>query len=84
MVALALLENDADMIRKERVFRDHGFPAHVDDDWLICRFRFPRPVLLDLCAELGPVLDSLTCRICASYTGVNHFGGSGNGLFPGD
>ncbi len=35
------------------------FLAH-DDDWLISHFRLPRAVLLDLCAELGPVLDRPT------------------------
>ena len=44
----------------ERSFRDHeDFLAH-DDDWLISRFRFPRAVLLDLCAELGPMLERST------------------------
>ncbi|XP_070830975.1 putative nuclease HARBI1 [Chaetodon trifascialis] len=63
MDALALLEDHANgRIRMERSFRDHGdFLAH-DDDWLISRFRFPRAVLLDLCAELGPVLDRPTRR----------------------
>lgn len=63
MDALALLEDHINgRIRMERVFRDHGdFLAH-DDDWLISRFRFPRAVLLDLCAELGPVLDRPTRR----------------------
>lgn len=32
------------------------------DDWLICQFRLPRAVLLDLCAELSPVLDRPTRR----------------------
>ncbi|KAL6470507.1 hypothetical protein MHYP_G00216260 [Metynnis hypsauchen] len=35
--------------------------AH-DDDWLISRFRFPRAVLLELCAELGPVWERDTAR----------------------
>ncbi len=52
---MALLEDYANRrIRRERVFRDH------DDDWLISRFRVPRAVLLDLCAELGPVLERAT------------------------
>ena len=50
MDALDVLE--VPMIRRERVFRDHGdFLAH-DDDWLIRRFRFTRAVFLDLCVEL--------------------------------
>ncbi|KAL6487847.1 hypothetical protein MHYP_G00044730 [Metynnis hypsauchen] len=63
MAALALLEDIANgRIRRERVFRDHyDFLAH-DDDWLISRFRFPRAVLLELCAELGPVLERETAR----------------------
>ena len=31
-----------------------------DDDWLICRFRFPRVVLLDLCAEVFLLLETVT------------------------
>lgn len=63
MDALALLEDVANgNIRRERVFRDHqDFLAH-DDDWLISRFRLPRALLLDLCAELGPVLERPTRR----------------------
>ncbi|KAL6474794.1 hypothetical protein MHYP_G00158340 [Metynnis hypsauchen] len=63
MAALALLEDLANgRIRRERVFRDHyDFLAH-DDDWLISRFRFPRAVLLELCAELGPVLEREAAR----------------------
>ncbi|KAL6491526.1 hypothetical protein MHYP_G00018710 [Metynnis hypsauchen] len=67
MAALALLEDLANgRIRRERVFRDHyDFLAH-DDDWLISRFRFPRAVLLELCAELGPVLEREAARSRAS------------------
>ncbi|KAL6481118.1 hypothetical protein MHYP_G00091980 [Metynnis hypsauchen] len=67
MAALALLEDIANgRIRRERVFRDHyDFLAH-DDDWLISRFRFPRAVLLELCAELGPVLEREAARSRAS------------------
>ncbi|KAL6469081.1 hypothetical protein MHYP_G00226050 [Metynnis hypsauchen] len=63
MAALALREDIANgRIRRERVFCDHyDFLAH-DDDWLISRFRFPRAVLLELCAELGPVLERETAR----------------------
>ncbi|KAL6481077.1 hypothetical protein MHYP_G00091570 [Metynnis hypsauchen] len=63
MAALALLEDLANgRIRRERLFRDHyDFLAH-DDVWLISRFRFPRAVLLELCAELGPVLERDTAR----------------------
>ncbi|KAL6459042.1 hypothetical protein MHYP_G00325140 [Metynnis hypsauchen] len=67
MAALALLEDIASgRIRRERVSRDHyDFLAH-DDDWLISRFRFPRAVLLELCAELGPVLEREAARSRAS------------------
>ncbi|KAL6458637.1 hypothetical protein MHYP_G00321090 [Metynnis hypsauchen] len=67
MAALALLEDIANgRIRRERVFRDHyDFLAH-DDDWLISCFRFPRAVLLELCAELGPVLEREAVRSRAS------------------
>nr|XP_055036504.1 putative nuclease HARBI1 isoform X2 [Misgurnus anguillicaudatus]XP_055042372.1 putative nuclease HARBI1 isoform X2 [Misgurnus anguillicaudatus]XP_055063138.1 putative nuclease HARBI1 isoform X2 [Misgurnus anguillicaudatus]XP_055075733.1 putative nuclease HARBI1 isoform X2 [Misgurnus anguillicaudatus] len=63
MAALALLEDIFNgQIRRERVFRDHNdFLAH-DDDWLISRFRFPRAILLELCAELGPNLERETAR----------------------
>ncbi|KAL6467905.1 hypothetical protein MHYP_G00235820 [Metynnis hypsauchen] len=63
MAALALLEDIANgRTRRERVFRDHyDFLAH-DDDWLISRSRFPRAVLLELCAELGPVLEREAAR----------------------
>ncbi len=63
MDALELLEDYVNgRLRRERVFRDHeDFLAH-DDDWLISRFRFPRAMLLDLCAELGPTLQRPTRR----------------------
>ena len=49
---LALLEDHANgMIRRERVFRDHNDLLAHDDDWLMSRFRFPRAMLLDLCAH---------------------------------
>uniref|UniRef100_A0A8C9Z230 Putative nuclease HARBI1 n=1 Tax=Sander lucioperca TaxID=283035 RepID=A0A8C9Z230_SANLU len=63
MALLALLEDYANgRIRRERVFRDHDDLLAHDDDWLIGLFRFPRAVLLDLCTELGPVLERATCR----------------------
>ncbi|KAL2086050.1 hypothetical protein ACEWY4_017109 [Coilia grayii] len=63
MAVLALLEDIANgRIRRERVFHDHNdFLAH-DDDWLISRFRFPRAILLELCAELSPGLERETAR----------------------
>ena len=67
MALLALLhdlalEREDGRIRRERAFRiRHDFLAH-DDDWLISRFRLPRALLLDLCAELGPALQRSTRR----------------------
>lgn len=53
---------DGGRIRREWVIRDqHDLLAH-DDDWLISRFRLPRAVLLELCAELGPTLERSICR----------------------
>lgn len=37
---------------QEEDFRDS---QDLDDDWLISQFLFPKPVLLNLCAELGPI-----------------------------
>ena len=63
MAALALLEDIANgRIRRERVFRDHNDFLAQDDDWLISYFRFPRAILLELCAELGPNLERETVR----------------------
>ncbi|KAL6466678.1 hypothetical protein MHYP_G00244820 [Metynnis hypsauchen] len=67
MAALALLEDLANgRIRRERLFRDHYDVLAHDDVWLISRFRFPRAVLLELCAELGPVLEREAARSRAS------------------
>lgn len=42
-------------LQLERVFRDHkDFLAH-DDERLMSWFQFPRAILLELCAELGPI-----------------------------
>uniref|UniRef100_A0AAR2LKZ6 Putative nuclease HARBI1 n=1 Tax=Pygocentrus nattereri TaxID=42514 RepID=A0AAR2LKZ6_PYGNA len=64
MAFLALLEDLASrQIRRQRIFRDHeDFFANDDDDWLMSRFRFPRAILLTLCAELGPDLERPTLR----------------------
>ena len=63
MAALVVLEDIANgAIRRERVFRDrHDLLAH-EDKWLISRFRFPRAILLELCAELRPALEHNTAR----------------------
>ena len=58
MAALALLEDLANgAIRRERVFREREDLLANDDNWLMSRFRLPRPVLLELCAELRPALE---------------------------
>jgi len=63
MAALALLEDIANRrIRRERVFRDQTDLLAHDDDWLMSRFRLPRALLLELCAELGPALEHETAR----------------------
>ena len=55
MAALALLEDIANgNMRRERVFREREDLLANDDNWLISRFRLPRLVLLELCAELRP------------------------------
>uniref|UniRef100_A0AAR2IZC1 DDE Tnp4 domain-containing protein n=1 Tax=Pygocentrus nattereri TaxID=42514 RepID=A0AAR2IZC1_PYGNA len=60
---LALLEDLASrQIRRQRIFRDHEDFFANDDDWLMSRFRFPRAILLTLCAELGPDLERPTLR----------------------
>ncbi|XP_059915793.1 putative nuclease HARBI1 isoform X3 [Gadus macrocephalus] len=63
MAVLALLEDIANgHIRRERIFREREDLLANDDDWLMSRFRFPRPVLLELCAELRPALERHTAR----------------------
>ncbi|XP_030004247.1 putative nuclease HARBI1 [Sphaeramia orbicularis] len=63
MTALALLEDTANgAVRRERVFRDREDFLAQDDEWLISHFRFPRAILLELCAELQPFLERDTAR----------------------
>ncbi|XP_059915803.1 putative nuclease HARBI1 [Gadus macrocephalus] len=63
MAALALLEDIANgQIRRECIFREREDLLANDDDWLMSRFSFPRPVLLELCAELRPALERHTAR----------------------
>jgi len=53
MAALAILEDIANgAMRRERVFKDREDSLAHDGVWLISRFRFPRAILLELCAEL--------------------------------
>ncbi|XP_061595266.1 putative nuclease HARBI1 [Cololabis saira] len=63
-MAVLLVVDDCNngRIRRERVFRDHTDLLAHDDDWLFSRFRFPRPILLEFCAELGPSLERGTRR----------------------
>ncbi|KAK7925045.1 hypothetical protein WMY93_007355 [Mugilogobius chulae] len=64
MALLALLEEDTvdRGLRRDRVFSDREDLLAHDDDWLISRFRLPRAVLLQLCAELGPELERTARR----------------------
>ncbi len=62
LLARAMEEENPGRIRRERVFRDQQDLLAHDDDWLISRFRLPRAVLLELCAELGPALERSTRR----------------------
>ena len=52
----------AQMMRRERVFRDRQDLLANDDAWLMSRYRLPRGVLLDLCEELRPALERPTRR----------------------
>lgn len=61
-IANGIVDNGGGRIRRERVFRDQNDLLAHDDDWLISRFRLPRAVLLELCAELGPALERRTRR----------------------
>lgn len=57
---MLLLEDYANgQIGMKRLFMD--LLSH-DNDWLGCQFRFTRSVLLEPCAELGSVLNTLTHR----------------------
>jgi len=61
MAALAVLEDIVNgAIRRERVFRDRDDLLAHEDNWLISRFRFPRAIILQLCAELA--LECSTAR----------------------
>ena len=63
MAALALLEDIANgHIRRERVFREQEDLLANHDNWLMSRFRLPRPVLLQLCTELRWALERNTAR----------------------
>ena len=63
MAQLLLLEQIADRaLRRERLYRDHLDLFAESDEFLIGRFRLPRPVLLDLCNTLEPALRSRTRR----------------------
>lgn len=73
MAHLALLEDFANRgIRRERLFRDPHDLLDYDDDWLISRFRLPRAVFLDLCAELRPLLERPTRRNCGISVPTQH------------
>ncbi len=63
MAELALLHDLAQgAIWRERHFRDRADMLAESDDWLISRFRLPRPILLHLCNILEPNLTRPTKR----------------------
>lgn len=63
MADIALLLDLADRaLRKRRIFRDRADLLAENDDWLISRFRLPRPVLLHLCNILEDNLRRQTRR----------------------
>ncbi|KAI2646411.1 hypothetical protein H4Q32_025756 [Labeo rohita] len=63
MAYLALLEDLANnALRRERVFQDRADLLGESTEWLLSRYRFPKNVLLDLCRNLGPVLERETNR----------------------
>lgn len=74
MAALVLLEDLANGAnRPECVFRELK-DLLENANWLIRWFCLPRPLLLDLCAELWPALECNTAR--STHTGANPFWGS--------
>ncbi len=66
MADIALLLNLADCnkaaLHKRRIFRDRADLLSENDDWLISRFRLPRPLLLYLCNILEAKLRRETRR----------------------
>lgn len=63
MAHLALLEELANRaFRRERVFRERADLFAESSEWLLSRYRFPKHILLDLCHELGPMLERETKR----------------------
>lgn len=63
MAAVALLEDIVNgRVRWEYVFSDHTDLLAKDDDWLMSRFRLPRAIILEICAEPGPALKRETAR----------------------
>lgn len=76
MAALVLLEDLANGAnRPECVFRELE-DLLENANWLIRWFCLPRPLLLDLCAELWPALECNTAR--STHAGANPSGGPGN------
>lgn len=65
MAYLLLLQEIANRaLRRERrpIFQDHADIFAESDEYLIGRFRLPRPVLMELCNTLEPALRSHTRR----------------------
>uniref|UniRef100_A0A3B4Z0H8 DDE Tnp4 domain-containing protein n=1 Tax=Stegastes partitus TaxID=144197 RepID=A0A3B4Z0H8_9TELE len=60
---LALLEDLANhVLRRERVFKLSADVFAERTEWLLSKYRFPREILLDLCRDLGPILERETRR----------------------
>lgn len=63
MAELLLLEYLAGRaLRRERVYREHMDLFAETDDYLISRFRLPRPVLIELCDTMRDALEAPTNR----------------------
>ncbi|XP_039602265.1 putative nuclease HARBI1 [Polypterus senegalus] len=66
MADLVLLEDlQQALLRRDRIFRDRTDLLAESDEWLISRFRLPRPILLDLCQQFSQLLERPTKRTSA-------------------
>lgn len=77
MAHLAMLEDLANCVPcRERMFRERADLFAKRTEWLLSRYRSPRQILLDLCCDLGPLLEHETKRtkaICP-YPSPVHLG----------
>lgn len=63
MAHLALLEDLVNhALRRERIFRERADLFGESTEWLLSRYRFPKQILLNLCHDLGPMLEQETKR----------------------